>query len=202
MRATLLPILLQEGRVRFAPTSSWQILNDKGHRKYVSSAERCRFLAVVDHYPPPLRALGYVLAFSGCRISEALELGAHQIDAGQYRVIFRTLKRRRTVYRAVPVPDHLIEMLLALKPSADGRLWTIHRSTAFRHIRQAMVAANIRGPMACCRGLRHGFGIHAAASRIPPNLITKWMGHASGSTTAIYLDAVGWEEREFAGRMW
>jgi len=28
------------------------------------------------------------------------------------------------------------------------------------------------------------------------------MGHASGATTAIYLDAVGWEEREFAGRMW
>ena len=65
-----------------------------------------------------------------------------------------------------------------------------------------MVAAEIDGPMACGRGLRHGFGIKAASSKIPPNLIQRWMGHASPDTTAHYLDAVGVEEREFAERMW
>jgi integrase/recombinase XerD len=52
------------------------------------------------------------------------------------------------------------------------------------------------------KGLRHGFGIRAASRNIPPNLIQRWMGHASLKTTAIYLDAVGAEEREFASRMW
>ena len=190
------------GRVNFAPISSWQVLDDEGRRKYVSAEERARFLAIMDNSPPSLKALGYVLVHSGCRISEALEVRAHQIDPEKGRIIVRTLKRRRTVFRAIPLPDHVIALLIALCPATDGRLWPIHRSTAFRKIKQAMERASIEGPMACCRGLRHGYGIHGASCQVPPNLITKWMGHASGSTTAIYLDAVGWEEREFAGRMW
>ena len=37
---------------------------------------------------------------------------------------------------------------------------------------------------------------------VPQNLVQRWLGHASATTTAIYLDAVGIEEREFAERMW
>lgn len=47
-----------------------------------------------------------------------------------------------------------------------------------------------------------GFGMHIASTNVPPNLIQRWMGHSSATTTAIYLDAVGLEEREFAQRMW
>lgn len=188
--------------MEYQPNSQWQILDAKGRRKYLTASERRRFLSVLDGYPPSLRALGYVLAFSGCRISEALALATHQIEVDECRLIFRTLKRRRLVFRAVPVPQALIDMLLALPKSAGGQVWNMHRVTAYRHVKRAMTTARIEGPMACCRGLRHGFGIHAACSRVPPNLVTKWMGHASGTTTAIYLDAVGWEEREFAGRMW
>jgi len=188
--------------VHFSPIGSWQVLSEDGRRKYLSAAERRRFLIVMDGYPPSLRALGYVLAYSGCRISEALSLATHQIDTDQCRLVFRTLKRRRLVYRAVPVPRSVIEMVTGLGAVSGNRIWTIHRTTAFRHLKRAMEAAGIEGPMACCRGLRHGYGILAASSKVPPNLITKWMGHASGATTAVYLDAVGWEEREFAGRMW
>jgi integrase len=56
--------------------------------------------------------------------------------------------------------------------------------------------------MACPKGLRHGFGIRAADRSVPANLIQRWMGHASSTTTAIYRDAVGLEERQFASRMW
>jgi integrase/recombinase XerD len=63
-------------------------------------------------------------------------------------------------------------------------------------------ARRIAGPMACPKGLRHAFGIRAAGHSIPTNLIQRWMGHASLTTTAIYLDAVGLEERQFASRMW
>ena len=188
--------------MRFVPIGSWQILNDEGRRKYVTAAERRAFLAAADHATRPLRAFAYALAFAGCRISEALSLTGHQIDTEQFRLVFRTLKRRRLVYRAVPVPDKVIEMVVALSPGADGRIWRMHRATAYRHVKHMMAQAGIDGPMACGRGLRHGYGILAASSKVPPSLITKWMGHADGATTAMYLDALCWEEREFAGRMW
>ena len=52
------------------------------------------------------------------------------------------------------------------------------------------------------KGLRHGFGLHAIRSGVPINLVQRWLGHASMTTTAIYLQAMGTEEREIAARMW
>ena len=37
---------------------------------------------------------------------------------------------------------------------------------------------------------------------IPLNLVQRWLGHAQLSTTAIYADAVGEEERHIAARLW
>jgi len=34
------------------------------------------------------------------------------------------------------------------------------------------------------------------------NLVQRWMGHAQLTTTAIYTEAVGEEERSIAARMW
>jgi integrase/recombinase XerD len=190
------------GCVAFVQIGQWQAFDASGHRKYLTAEERLRFLAIADHLPADRRALCYLLAFAGCRISEALGLTRHQVDGERSTLTFRTLKRRRLVFRTVPVPRTIPPMLLALPEASDGRLWTIHRATAWRMVRATMEAAAILGPMHCCKGLRHGFGITAASCGVPPNLIAKWLGHASLSTTAIYLDAVGQEEREFAERMW
>jgi site-specific recombinase XerD len=78
----------------------------------------------------------------------------------------------------------------------------MHRATAWRTVKLTMSRAGISGPMSSPKGLRHGFGIRAASRGVPPNLIQRFMGHASFTTTAIYLDAVGAEERQFASRMW
>jgi integrase len=93
-------------------------------------------------------------------------------------------------------------MLHALPPDVDGRLWSMHRATAWRVVKATMQRAAITGPMACPKGLRHGFGICAAGHNVPTNLIQRWMGHARATTTAVYIDAVGFEERTFASRMW
>jgi len=37
---------------------------------------------------------------------------------------------------------------------------------------------------------------------IPLNLVQKWLGHAQLTTTAIYANAVGAEEKDIARRMW
>ena len=41
-----------------------------------------------------------------------------------------------------------------------------------------------------------------AGAGIPLNLVQKWLGHAQLTTTAIYADAVGAEEKDIARRMW
>ena len=58
------------------------------------------------------------------------------------------------------------------------------------------------GPQATPKGLRHCFGVRAVNAGIPLNMVQKWLGHAQLSTTAIYADAVGAEEKAIAARMW
>ena len=124
------------------------------------------------------------------------------MDAERLTLTIKTLKRRRCIFRTVPVPQATVDVPRTLPPRQDGRFWSVHRATAWRMVKVTMVRAGIAGPMACPKGLRHGFGICAAGHNVPTNLIQRWMGHARLTTTAIYLDAVGLEERQFASRMW
>jgi hypothetical protein len=66
----------------------------------------------------------------------------------------------------------------------------------------AAMRAGIEGPQASPKGLRHGFGVQAVSSGVPLNMVQKWLGHAQLSTTAIYADAVGAEEKSIMDRMW
>jgi len=50
--------------------------------------------------------------------------------------------------------------------------------------------------------LRYGFGVAAVTAGIPLHLVQKWLGHAQLSTTAIYADAVGAEEKGTVSHMW
>ncbi len=163
-----------------------------------------RFMAAIQQADPPTYAFYLLLTQTGCRISEALALTPLSIDRDAKRVVFRTLKRRRTVFRAVPVPDTLMSALLRLAEGRadDHRLWPWARQTAWRKVKAAMATARIKGAMAMPKGLRHAYGIRCATHNVPPNLIQRWLGHAKPDTTALYLDAVGIEERQFAERMW
>lgn len=182
--------------------SQWELYDKSGKRKYLNNEERARFLRAANRLDPRGQALCYTLVLTGCRVSEALSLQFHHLDVLRQAVTIKTLKRRKTTFRSVPVPDMLVSMWVSLPPAAHDGLWHLHRSNAWRLIKQVMAAAEISGPMATCKGLRHAFGMHAALRNIPIHIIQRWMGHASPMTTAIYIDAVGIEEREFANRMW
>jgi integrase/recombinase XerD len=188
--------------VEFRAYRKWQVFDDRGRRKYLNDAERMRLIAATVHARADIRALCLVLAFTGCRISEALALTPDHLDRDAGTLTFRTLKRRSLHFRSVPIPDDLSKMLSELHRNSGAGYWPMHRVTAWRHIKLLLAHAEVVGPMACCRGLRHGFGIRASSCGVPPNLTQRWMGHAYLSTTAIYLDAVGNEERGFAERMW
>lgn len=67
---------------------------------------------------------------------------------------------------------------------------------------EVIEAAGIRDPHANPKGLRHSFGIAAIQANVPLNLVQKWLGHASLTTTALYADAVGPEGQSIAARRW
>jgi integrase/recombinase XerD len=180
------------------------LFDEKGRRKYLSADELRRFMKAATRAEHSARSLCLTLAYSGCRISEALSLTSDNIDVSTGRIVFRTLKRRKRVFRAVPVPKALLNELtvLAAEHTAGQPLWPWCRQTGWRKVKQVMARARIRGPQASPKGLRHGFGIAAAEANIPPGLTQRWMGHASLETTALYQHAVGPEERAFAERLW
>jgi integrase/recombinase XerD len=192
------------------PTDSSLLYTRRGQRKYLNPDERRRFLVAARSCTrPELRTLCLVLAYTGCRISEALSLTPAALALADGFISVRSLKKRkgRVMFRELPIPEELAEELRSTHRQAvlgaTGRLWRLSRSRAWQLVKMVMQAAGISGgPHATPKGLRHGFGLHAVRSGVPLNLVQKWLGHASMSTTAIYLQAIGSEEREFASRMW
>jgi integrase len=189
------------------------LYSDKGQRKYLTPAERQDFLRAAESAAREVRTFCGTLAHGGCRISEALALTADRVDIKDGVLIFESLKKRRKkIYRAVPVsPDFLdtldlVHNLRALQRRPDRgfgvRLWPWCRTTAWRRVGEVMEAAGIAGLHAVPKGLRHGFGIKAVSSDVPLNMAQKWLGHAQLSTTAIYTNATGAEEKRIAERMW
>jgi integrase len=178
----------------------------EGNRKYLNATERKAFLRAVTNEPDRLRrAFCLTLFYTGCRISEGLNLTPERIDRTGKAIVFETLKRRkRGHFRSVPIPDSLAELfgrlVAGIEPSA--RIWEFSRTSAYRLVKEKMAVAGIAGGMACPKGLRHGFAIACIGQDIPLTIVQKWLGHARLETTAIYLDATGDEERELAKRLW
>ncbi|MEI9927612.1 MAG: site-specific integrase [Sphingomonas sp.] len=127
-----------------------------------------------------------------------------RLDVESKRIVFRTLKRRKLIFRAVPVPAAFMRELVAFACDlrADDRLFPWCRQTGYRRICALMEAAEIKGPQASPKGLRHQFGIHAIGLKIPESAVGRWLGHASPKSTRVYTVAVGTEERALAKRMW
>jgi integrase/recombinase XerD len=193
--------------------TTMQIYDSNGRRKYLTPTERQDFIRASQACLNTIRTFCGTLVHTGCRISEALALTTDRVDMRDGVLIFESLKkRRRGIYRAVPVPptflDALAEVhnLRAVQNGPDaGRsvpLWPWSRPTGWRYVRSVMETAGIAGLHASPKGLRHGFGIKAVVSNVPLNMTQKWLGHSQLATTAIYANATGPEEKQLAERMW
>ena len=193
-----------------SPPPETKLVTDAG-RLYVSADERRRFIAAArDYKRTDVATFAATLAYTGCRISEALAVRASDVDLDEHTVRFRTLKRRLEHWRLVPVPDahvrelELVHQLRALQNTrrSNRPLWPMGRSTASRHINQLMQRAGIDGPQASAKGLRHGWAIAALEKDVPLSTIGDVLGHANPSTTTHYARATGREARELVSRLW
>lgn len=179
-----------------------------GNRKYLTVPERQRFIEVARRRPPDVETFCLTLAYTGARISEVLALKAANLDEPAGVIVFESLKKRRKgVYRQVPVPCELLQRLTASLDLGNVdptiRLWPWSRTTAWKYVKDVMREAKV--PLFCAmpKALRHAFGVAGVSEALVPlNMMQKWLGHARIETTAIYADAVGPEERAIARRMW
>lgn len=182
-------------------------LHDRGgQRKYLNAKERLQFLKVTKEQSGAIRLFCQLLYYTGARIAEIHNLSPACIDISNGTVVIESLKKRRKgIYREIPLPDTLLQDLehyiLEQRLCVDVCLWPFSLRTASRQIKNTMIAANIKGIRSSARGLRHGFAVNAVA-KAPLTIVKKWLGHSALETTEIYLDIVGVEEREMARRIW
>lgn len=183
-----------------------------GNRKYLTKTERQAFLASAIEEERDRRTFCEMLHYSGARISEVLSLTIGRVDLDNQSVTFECLKKRRKgIYRTVPMPPDFIERLDLVhgireqqrQNQRSKRLWTFSRTTGWRTVKRVMHRAGVTTESAAtAKGLRHGYGVSAVTCEVPLNMVQKWLGHANIATTAIYADAIGEEERQIAARMW
>jgi len=107
--------------------------------------EQGRFIAAANaHERAEVRTFCLTLAYTGCRISEALELTPERVDLSDKSITFRTLKHRDKVkYRSVPCPDTLldaIELVHSVRKARRSKklktvaLWSWGRTQATKHV--------------------------------------------------------------------
>ena len=190
-----------------------RLFDQRGNRLYLDAQERQAFLLAARDQERQNRTFCEMLFFTGCRVSEALEITPKRVQISEGQIILRSLKKRREdVFRAVPVPPKFLDtldMVHDIKKARrrpkfkDAPLWNWTRVHAWRVVKEVMELADIPdGPHRTPKGLRHSFGVNGSISGVPLNMLSKWMGHADIKTTAIYANAIGKEERNIASRMW
>src|SRR5947209_20551012 len=123
-------MLRNDGRVGSLYTAA-------GQRKYLTTAERSRFLTAALSCPrADLRTLCLMLLHTGCRISEALALTPQSIERQAGFVAIRSLKKRKrtAVIREVPVPvdlfdalaeTHTVEIMKFSRPKPSAFGWVL-----------------------------------------------------------------------------
>lgn len=199
----LLP--MSTNRPELARRGAMNIFDSSGHRLYLNKRERAAFHQAALTFEPDIHTFCHTLLYTGCRLSEALQLTADRVDCSEGILVFESLKKRkRGVYRGVLVPPTLLEDLnntFQLQGTRE-RLWHWSRRSAYRRVKAVMHAAGLEGAYASPKGLRHGFGVACVGKNISLRMIQKWLGHSKIQTTMIYLQAVGEEERALAARLW
>ena len=184
-----------------------------GRRKYLTIDEWRAFILAAGRAEPHLKSFCMVLAYTGARVSEVRSLTPQSIDLANKAIVIECLKRRRRgIYRSVPVSAELIALLevthnlSTIAEDTEGRtckLWPWSRTTAWARVKSVCEQAKIPKVLAMPRALRHTFGVEGATrANIPLGTIKRWLGHARLESTIIYCEAVGAEERSLASRMW
>ncbi|HKR61244.1 MAG TPA: site-specific integrase [Pyrinomonadaceae bacterium] len=184
-----------------------------GQRKYLTKSEWIAFRNAAASFEPEVHTFCEVMAHSGARISEVRALTPAKVDIANDSLIFECLKRRRKgVFRAVPVPHEIVDMLDRVHDvvGAKGdhtrenqRIWPWCRTTAWTRVKEVCAVAGVPPAVAMPKAFRHSFGVEGTAQAgVPIGTMKRWLGHSRIESTLVYVEALGREERILAERMW
>ena len=144
---------------------------------------------------------------AGLRISEVLALELADVDLDGNNPALRIRRAKGGKSRLVPLHPELgaaFRNFIAFSTVKRGPIFNASRSTAWRWLKQSLARAaelnQVRpGLRIGTHTLRHSAARHWLASGVPINVVSRWLGHASITTTLIYLeilpDPSGYMER-------
>ncbi len=200
---------MEDGRKADLPSmptynSEMRLYSTRNQRLYINRSERKMYRKAALQKPEKTRLLCLVLFYTGCRISEAINIKWTDIQWNEGIIAIRSLKKRdKHQVREIPVPPELITILKSIYTIQNEHSVFQHdRTTGWRRVTETMKTADIVGIHATPKGLRHSFAMWCAYNAIPITLCQKWMGHSDIRTTAIYYQIVGKEEIELAEKLW
>lgn len=127
---------------------SMRLYSKQANRLYLNEAERIRFRAFAELQREDKQFLCLILLYTGCRISEALNLRLCDIQIDEGCIAINSLKKRDKQHiRQVPVPYSLLRDIHVQFKDTDPKLklFSMSRTTAWTYIKQVMSYAQIEG---------------------------------------------------------
>ena len=151
--------------------------------KYLLKDELQAMLGRAKEASPAVHLM-ILLAFNhGLRVSEVLSLTAANFQDG-HLVIQRLKGSCKTAQKLLP---NEAALLVDYKIPACGKLFPIHRQTAWRHVKALGVAAGI--PAFRCKPhvLKHSCAMTGLQGGMTLPELQAYLGHKSGASTMMYL---------------
>jgi len=135
-------------------------------------------------------ALVAILAFTGCRIGEALKLGVKDVDIKSKTIRITQEKKREEFYRIVPIPSKLfweiIKRYLRRFPSKEMQLFKITDRQA-RNIVYKFTRRYLRKKIRP-HALRHSYAIFVLKNTKDLETLRRLLGHSDYKWLKNYLD--------------
>ncbi len=168
--------------------------------RYLASKEEQQLLNGIENKlkgktQAKYRAVVLLMLDAGCRVTEAVSMKLHQVQAAKKIVLIKSLKKSKDIFREVPMTTRLLDALASywtyvkskdpeayLFPSRNSQTGYVSRKVVWR------VVKNLTGG-AHPHTLRHTFCTKLATKGTDRATIKELAGHQQTSTTDIYIHA-------------
>lgn len=134
---------------------------------------------------PHVADLLLLLADTGFRLSEALNMTWEQVDWSNNRIVVHAQDQKGTVHRAVPMTRRVREILTARKEYKEGPFRMVNTDQTQMAIR-FLRSKGVLDRDVTIHGLRHTYASKLVSSGVPLYTVKTLLGHSTISLTERY----------------
>lgn len=149
-------------------------------------------MKIAEQVPYKFAVLFDILYFTGCRISEGIQIRWIDI-VGNTVVLRKGNTKGKTSTREIPIPQHLVDRIMKLPNEGSyvfaGRSGNghIHRTTATYHLSNALETLGLKNQFSS-HGYRRTNITNLHRQNVPTKVIMKISGHTSMGALQRYID--------------